>query len=351
MSKIDNFLEDALRKRAPTELEDLLEFYVLCAQSRGDSEKTIGQTRTVVNLLKEYLGNQRLSTNVSQIGPMEIRGFIRDLQQRPKFAHHPYAKPQVGTLSPHSINSYLRALRAAWNGWLTEGLVESSPFSKVRIPKVPKKVIPTFSEQQLSDFFNAIDISTPEGLRDYSLFLMYLDTLARLSELTNLKMEDLGLKQRIARVMGKGGKERVLVFGIRVQKHLWKYIKKQRPSPASPRYDFVFLTRDGYPLTKNRVEKSMKRYARKANVTGVRCSPHTLRHTGCLLWLRRGGDIFTLQRLTGHSSLEVLKGYLNLAQSDVALAHRKYSPADNLEIGKLRNKLGLQSGKKLQDSG
>ena len=332
MSKIDDSLEEALRKRAPTELDDLLEFYVLCARARGDSEKTIAQTRTVVNLLKEYLGKQGLSTNGAEIGPAEIRGFILDLQQRPKFAHHPYAKPQTNSLSPHSVNSYLRALRAAWNGWLAEALLETSPFSKVKVPKVPKKAIPTFSEEQLADFFDAIDTSTTEGFRNYTLFLAYLDTLARLSEITGLEIDNLDLKGRVAKVRGKGGKERFVVFGVRVQKCLWKYIKQFRPEPALPKYNLVFLTRDGYPLTKNRVEQAMKRYGRKANIVGVRCSPHTLRHTGCLLWLRRGGDIFTLQRLTGHSSLEVLKGYLNLAQSDIVMGHERYSPVDNLHL-------------------
>ena len=332
MSKIEDFLEEALRKRAPTELEDLLEFYVLCAQSRGDSEKTISQTRTVVNLLKGYLEQHGLSTNASQIGAVELRGFIRDLQQRPKFASHPYAKPQTDTLSPHTINSYLRALRAAWNGWVAEGLLETSPFFKVKVPKVPKKVIPTFSEEQLTDFFDAIDTSTTEGFRNYTLFLVYLDTLARLSEITGLEIDNIDLKGHIAKVRGKGGKERFVVFGVRVQKCLWKYIKQFRPEPALPKYNLVFLTRDGYPLTKNRVEQAMKRYGRKANIVGVRCSPHTLRHTGCLLWLRRGGDIFTLQQLTGHSSLEVLKGYLNLAQSDIVVGHQRYSPIDNLGI-------------------
>ena len=332
MSKIDDFLEEALRKRSPTGIEDLLEFYVLCARSRGDSEKTISQTRTVVNLLKGYLEEHGLPTNALQIGSLELLGFIRDLQQRPRFASHPYAKPQTETLRPHTINSYLRALRAAWNGWIAEGLLETSPFSKVKVPKVPKKAIPTFSEEQLADFFDAINTSTAEGFRDYTLFLAYLDTLARLSEITGLEMDNLNLKERVAKVRGKGGKERFVVFGVRVQKCLWKYIKQCRPEPALPKYNHVFLTRDGYPLTKNRVEHLMKRYGRKASIVGVRCSPHTLRHTGCLLWLRRGGDIFTLQRLTGHSSLEVLKGYLNLTKSDIVAGHEKYSPIDNLGI-------------------
>jgi site-specific recombinase XerD len=286
----------------------------------------------VVNLLKVYLEDHGLSANASQIGVLELRGFIRDLQQRPRFACHPYAKPQTDTLSPHTINSYLRALRASWNGWVAEGLLETSPFSKVKVPKVPKKAIPTFSVEQLTDFFDAIDISTPEGFRDYTLFLTYLDTLARLSEITGLEMANLDLSARIAKVRGKGGKERFVVFGVRVQRCLWKYIKQFRPEPALPKYNLVFLTRDGYPLTKNRVEQAMKRYGHKANIVGVRCSPHTLRHTGCLLWLRHGGDIFTLQQLTGHSSLEVLKGYLNLAQSDIVVGHQRYSPIDNLGI-------------------
>ena len=68
MSKIDDFLEEALQKRAPIDLDELLDFYVLYAQFRGDSRKTISQTRAVINLLKEYLEEQGLSTNTSSIG-------------------------------------------------------------------------------------------------------------------------------------------------------------------------------------------------------------------------------------------------------------------------------------------
>jgi len=100
-----------------------------------------------------------------------------------------------------------------------------------------------------------------------------------------------------------------------------------------PQNEYVFLTREGRPLTNSRVQALMKRYGRKAGITGVRCSPHTLRHTACLMWIRNGGDVFSLQRITGHSSLEVLKGYVNLAQSDVGTAHRRYSPVDNMRMG------------------
>jgi len=193
-------------------------------------------------------------------------------------------------------------------------------------------VIPTFSQAQLEALLSSINTSTPEGLRDRLLILLYLDTAARLGEITNLKVSDINPAERCLKVFGKGQKERIVPIGVTTQKMLWKYLNLYRPEPAISRYNHVFLTRDGRPLTKNRVEAIMKKYGRKAGITGVRCSPHTLRHTACVMWLRNGGDIFSLQRITGHSSLEVLRGYVNLAQGDIAAAHQRYSAVDNLEL-------------------
>ena len=93
MSHVDDLLQEVLRKKAQTELDDLLEFYTLCARARGNSEKTIAHTTTVIRLLSDYLSNQRLPTNALEIDHRQIRGFILDLQQRSRFARHPYAKP------------------------------------------------------------------------------------------------------------------------------------------------------------------------------------------------------------------------------------------------------------------
>ena len=144
-------------------------------------------------------------------------------------------------------------------------------------------------------------------------------------------------------MLGKGSKERFVPIGATTQKLLWKYIKLYRPEPALPRFDNVFLTKDGRPLTKNRVEAMMKKYGRKAGISGVRCSPHTLRHTACVMWIRNGGDIFSLQRITGHSSLEVLRGYVNLAQGDILAAHQRYSAVDNLDLKATRKRSGARS--------
>ena len=328
----DRFADKALNNRQVTHLDSLIEFYQLCARADGNSEKTILLTTTALRLLTNYLRENGLSTDALRIGPTEIRKFILHLQSVPRFSSHPFAKQQEQPLSGQSVNCYLRAIRAAFNRWVSEGLLDSSPFSKIKIPKAPKKVIPTFSEDQLRALFAVIDTSTTEGFRDYTLFSTYLDTACRLTEITKLRIDDINFETTSLRVVGKGNRERVVPFCVDVKKALWKYIHFYRPSSATTCCDYVFLTREGTMLTKNRVEIRMKHYGEKAGIRGVRCSPHTLRHNACLLWLRTGGDVYSLQALTGHSSLEVLRSYVNLTQSDIKRAHQRHSPIDNLGL-------------------
>lgn len=330
--EVDRFLREVIGRKHSTELDRLIEYDAFCARAEGKSQKTIDLTAMSLTKLKKFLVKNHLPTDARMISLDEIRGFILHLQGSRRFDEHPYAKSQERRLSGLTINSYLRAIRASFNRWVDEGLLETTPFEKVKIPKAPKRVIPTFSEEQLGALLGAIDTSTPEGFRDHLLILIYIDTACRLSEITNLKLDDVNLEERCLKIFGKGQKERIAPFGATVQKLLWKYVSLYRPEPAIPRCDYAFLSKDGRPLTKNRVEAIVRKYGQRAGIKGVRCSPHTLRHTACVMWIRNGGDIFSLQRITGHSSLEVLRGYINLAQGDVNSAHRRYSAIDNLDL-------------------
>ena len=331
-SEIDEFLRKALRKGAAAQLAKLLEGYGLSARSEGKSPNTIAIVVASVRYLDQFLTSHHLSTDVTEIGVEELRRFIVYLRECPRFAHHRFTRPQGGHLSGHTVNGYLRALQAFWSWLKREDFIEENPFSRLKIPKAPKKVIPVFTDEQLRRLFAAIDTTTLVGWRNYTIIVILLDTGIRCSELTSLKLADVNLESRLLKVWGKGSKERWVPIGAKVQKALWKYLLRYRPEPATPRYDQVFLTNDGHPLTKDRVEAIVKRYGLKAGITGVRVSPHTFRHTMAISFLRNGGDIFSLQRILGHSQLEVLRGYLNLAQSDISRAHRRNSPADNLDF-------------------
>lgn len=340
-------LEEQIRRiaenrRAATQLDSLIQGYRICAQTEGKSPNTVRITATAINTFIDFLKARGLSTDATEIGTQEIRGFILHLQQVKAFEHHPFTKPQDKGLSGHAINCYLRALRAFWSWLVREEIIVSRPFTKVRIPKPPKKIIPTFSESQIKALFDVIDISKPAGFRDWTMILMLLDTGLRAGELLGLKIEDINMEDGVIKVYGKGAKERVVPIGARVQRAIWKYMHRYRPQPMNPLCDVLFLTRSGNPLTVNRIENILKQHGKKARIEGVRCSPHTFRHTFAVSYLRNGGDVFSLQRILGHSSLDVVRIYVNLAEADVKAAHRRFSPVDNLELrrnSKINSKL------------
>jgi integrase/recombinase XerD len=209
-------------------------------------------------------------------------------------------------------------------------MIDRSPFAGLKLPKPPQKTIPIFTEAQIEAMLKAIDTSTHEGFRNSLLVQLYLDTGCRLSEVTNLRPDDIDWQMRTIKVLGKGKKERVVPMGSKVTKLLWQYIEKHRAQPAIPEYDHVFLTRYGDPLTNRCVERIFKKIGKKAGITGVRVSPHTARHTFCSMWFKNGGDTFSCQRITGHTSLEVLQGYVHLDSDDICQAHSECSPMDHL---------------------
>ena len=330
--EIDNFLQEVLKRGTRTDLGHLVEGYRLCAQSEGKSSATIAIVEASVRYLEQFLSANGLSADITRIGVRELRHFIVYLQERQRFAQHRFTKPQQGHLSGHTVNGYLRALRAFWAWTQREGFIEETPFSQLQIPKAPRKVMPTFTEEQLRHLLGAIDTSSALGHRDYAILVTFLDTGVRCSELTGLRVKDVNLEAMLLKVWGKGAKERMVPFGKKVQGALWKYMMSCRPLPIVPRYDHVFLTYQGRPLTKDRVEAIVEHYGIKAGITGVRVSPHTFRHTFAVMFLRNGGNVFSLQRIMGHSTLDVLRIYVNMAQADIQEAHRRHSPADNMDF-------------------
>ena len=312
-----------------TEIDGLLHGYQLCAATEGKSPNSTAIVTSSMRYLCDFLSCNGLSTDVTRIGTGELREFILYLQQKRCFSHHPYSKPQQRGLSGHTINTYMRSIRAFWSWLVEEEIIESTPFSKLKIPKPPKKIIAAFSPHQIESLLSVMNGSA-EGYRGAVIVLTLLDTGLRVNELINLKMGNVWLEDGLVKVLGKGNKERLVPIGKQIRKLLWRYINQYRPEPALPKLDNMFLTQDGRPLTKNRVDSIMKRYGLMAGLTGVRCSPHTLRHTFAINFLRNDGDVFSLQKILGHSSLEMTRRYCELANVDIKKAHAIASPVDNL---------------------
>lgn len=115
-----------------------------------------------------------------------------------------------------------------------------------------------------------------------------------------------------------------------MQKMLWKYINHYRPKPVTDRINSLFLSENGIPLLKNGIQQMLRRCGRQAGISGMRCSPHVFRHTFAKNYLLNGGDIFSLQKILGHSSLASVRNYLNLFSIDIKRQHQRFSPVDNM---------------------
>jgi site-specific recombinase XerD len=164
--------------------------------------------------------------------------------------------------------------------------------------------------------------------------MLLLDTGLRIGEVIHLKMEDVHMNEGFLKAIGKGKKERVVPIVNNAQRALQHYLFRFRPKPVNPIIDNVFLSISGKPLTENGMKLMFTRLAQRSGVH--RLHAHLCRHTFATRFLINGGDVFTLQQILGHSTLEMVRHYVNLASSHVAVQHQKFSPLDRLNLSQAR---------------
>ncbi len=307
-------------------LGDFLIIYEKFAATENKSQRTIETVTAAVSAFHKFLGSR---DDITRIQAEDLRRYIRSLQERSKWSGHPTIKGREGNLSPHSVASYVRSIRSFWAWLKREGFIRNNSFKRVPVPKAPRKIVNTFSVEQVDSLLKVIPLKHHAGYRDYSIIIALYGTGLRSSELTGLKLEDIDFDQGQIRVTGKGGKQRSVYMSATVFKVLFKYIHNRRPEVSS---DYFFVQDNGQPLTRYYLAHRLHAYGKKAKIKGVRCSPHTLRHSFAVEYLRRGGDVFTLQRILGHSTLEMTRHYAEVADRDVEEKQKAFSPAETLRL-------------------
>lgn len=319
--------------RGITDLDTLIEGFRLCCMAEQKSPKTIRWYMGKLAYFSSQMKAMGFPTRVDQITTTHLRRFIAHLCTEVwADENNPYKPARQERLSSHTVQGYVRTIKAFYSWPQREGHIQENPAGLVRVPKAKKVIIQTFSEDQIRRVVGAIDRGTPGGFRNYCIVLLLLDTGIRLSELVSLKVPDLDLERGHFKVLGKGWKERIVPLGALVQRALWRYVNQYRPEAMHAGIEEVFLTRAGTAVKAGWVYRMIARRGQKAGLTGVRCSPHTFRHTFAKRFLLNGGDVLTLQKILGHSSLEVVKMYLALSSGDVRQVHRKYSAVDMLRV-------------------
>ncbi len=238
-----------------------------------------------------------------------IRRFIDGLRKK--------VNPQTGKpLTSYTLHGYAQVIKGFLN-WCAkedglEELVSEKTARRVEMPRVDVKVIETFTQDHIRRLFAACEQEYSPTLvaRDKAILAVLLDSGIRAGELVGLTLENVHLSPQdgYIKVYGKGRKEREVGLGKQARTTLHRYISRYRHAPKSERH--VFLSRFNEPLTVDGLGQIVRRLGEWGRVKGVRCSPHSMRHTYAVNYLTAGGSIYDLSRLLGHASVQTTENYL-----------------------------------------
>lgn len=297
------------------DFDDNLESYLRAVRLRGRSDDTVIFYRQNVGHFDRILTEQGVSVRLDRV--------TKDVIER----HFIEYSMDVLNHSINTIATRLRAIRAFFNWLVGEGVLSQSPMDGIVIPK-QDTVVETYTRDQLNELFRQPDLETFVGYRDYAILTIFLDTGIRLRELCDITINDVRMSDNQILIKGKSGEFRLVPFGHTSKTVLNRY-SKARGESAVP---FLFITQDDGKLSRRGVQGRILKYGRMAAITNVRNSPHTFRHTFAKMAVRNGANIFDLQKILGHKTLEMVRVYVNLFSSEVAENHRKFSPVENLHI-------------------
>jgi len=301
------------------DIKDIMDRYDLDSRARGYSEKTISHVKASVRYFSQYLGDIE---DVNIVTGDDFRRFLVALRERNTWEGLSFAEERK--LSATTINTDSRGIKSFWNWLKQKGIIAENPLESVPNPKKSRTIPKVYSEDELRAVFQVL----PERSCERAIIETMLDSGIRLSELASLELSDIDLESGRITVYGKGGKERYTYISPVAIKTISDYYNKSRPKPV--RQEKLFLSKGGHPLSSGRIQKILAEIGRKADIS-ERLAPHKLRHTCATLLLKYGNNLEHIRMILGHSDIKTTsEAYLNVADQEVAAAHRKSSPLENI---------------------
>ncbi len=282
---------------------DSISEFIIDQKIRGNSKNTLSYYRYV---LKKFVSMGAVF-DTDQITLNTCRDFYIYLSEQ--------------NINSVSVQSYIRGFRA-YLSWLYNcGYTSVDLPAKFKLPKARRDVIDILTDKELSILIHSFGDSLLD-IRNLCICSLMFDCGLRLNEVVQIRISSLHLEERYLIVLGKGNKQRYVPIGENTFILLCKYIS------IRPRGDMLFLTLNGDAITEATIKLLFRRLKVKTGIS--RLHPHLLRHTFATKYLENGGNIYSLQAILGHSSLDMVKRYLHLANSRIRSDFGKFSPFDTL---------------------
>jgi len=231
-------------------------------------------------------------------------------------------------IEPRTAAKIISALRSFYNFAADERLVKDNPALLLESPKRKEKLPEVMDKDTIEEFLNLIDVTKPQGERDRCLFELIYSSGLRVSEASGLNIRDIDIDGGIAKVRGKGDKERIVIFGKEAAKQLRHYINYVRPKLTGTvnKTQALYISKSGKRFSRKGIWKN---FAKWASIAGTSSHLHTLRHSFATSLLEGGADLRTVQELLGHADLKTTQIYTHMERSVLKENHRRFLPKLN----------------------
>jgi len=294
-------------------LEALENYLAYLEIERGLSPGTVEGYRQDLKLLEKFLSNeifQGENWSVTNIKGSHLRAFLR----------YVYGERKNGTAA---LNRKIAAISGFFKFLCNEPeySIEENPAQSLTRRKEEKKLPQYLTLEEADKLLQTIKKTSRFPERDYAIFALFLQTGCRLSELAELEIEQIRLKEGYIRFRGKGAKERAVPLAESTKEALEKWLKKREPGKSTRR---VFLNRYGDPLGKRGIQTNLKRFLKKAGLERPGLSVHKLRHTCLTLLLKSGVNIKALKEIAGHTSISTTEIYTHISGEEIVENMKKH---------------------------
>ena len=253
---------------------------------RKYSNKTILSYKDDLIEYNEFLGNN--FTNILNIDMNIVNNYMKYLYDR--------------KITKSSISRKLSSIRGLYNYLVREDIIKENHFNKIQNPKRELYLPKFLKDEELDKIFSVCNSNNPTEERDTLIIELLYATGVRVSELVNIKIKDINREEKLIKVLGKGNKERMVIYNNHTKKALDTYLKDGYNYFNKKSSEYLILNKNGNKLSERYIREIINKKVSQASLD-IKISPHTLRHTFATDILENGADLMTVKELLGHESL------------------------------------------------
>lgn len=289
-------------------IRECIDDFLIEQQVRGNSPKTQKHYFRCLGLFERFQSPK--NPDISAVSVSDCKAYYIHLSNR--------------NVSSVTVQTYIRALRAFLSWCYLEGYISENIPKKFRLPKAQKKKIDILTDSEVEQLFRCLSGRDFISIRNYCIVALMIDSGLRLNEVVTIRRDKIHIAEGYAIVNGKGNKERFVPLGLNSKRALLRYCaivpNKEKETP-------LFVKDTLIPIKESTVKQLFRRLKVQADIP--RLHPHLLRHSFATRYLENGGDIYSLQLILGHTSLEMVKKYVHLIPSKTVVNFAVLSPLDN----------------------